>query len=71
MNKPMQRVQSPALPNVYRGQVVNLIFAFGIVMRLVFIASAYMLATLRETYPIGSVALGTVWVVGVPIFFLS
>jgi len=69
VNKPMQGVQSPALPNVYRGQVGNVIFAFGIVMFLVFIASAYMLATLRATYPIASVALGAVWVVGVPIFF--
>jgi len=69
MNKPVQEAQPPALPNIYRDAVGNVIFAFGIVMFLVFIASAYMLATQRATYPIGSVALGALWVVGVPIFF--
>lgn len=69
MRRPMQRMNSPALPNVYRGNAGNVIFIFGIVMFLFFIASAYMLATARATYPIASVALSAVWVVGVPIFF--
>lgn len=69
MSEADQAPKSPALPNIYRGNVGNVVFAFGIVMFVVFMASAYMLATLRATYPVESVALGAIWVVGVPIFF--
>ena len=60
---------NPALPNIYRGNAGNVIFGFGVVMFLVFIGSAYMIAEHRTSHPVASIALGAVWVVGVPIFF--
>jgi len=62
-------VDEPALPSIYRGSVGNIIFVFGIIMFAIFVASAYMLATMRTEYPIGSIALAAIWVVGVPIYF--
>lgn len=32
-------------------------------------ASAYMIVEQRECYPVATIALGSVWVVGVPLFF--
>ena len=59
-----------ALPGVYKDpRVGNAIFAFGVLMFIVFIASAYMIATQYKTHPIASITLGAVWVVGVPVFF--
>ena len=35
----------------------------------VFLASVYMIVEHRECYPVATIALGSVWVVGVPLFF--
>nr|WP_315246328.1 hypothetical protein [uncultured Albidiferax sp.] len=59
----------PTLPNIYKGEVGNVLFLFGVVMFGVFIASAYMIAEHREAHPFASITLGAVWVVGVPLFF--
>lgn len=59
----------PALPNVYKGAVGIWLFCFGVLMFIAFLGSAYMIAEHRTSYPIASIALGSVWVVGVPIFF--
>ena len=59
----------PALPNIYKGGVGNVLFCFGVVMFIVVLGSAYMIAEHRTSYPVASIALGALWVVGVPIFF--
>ncbi len=69
MTDPVKRKSKPALPNVYKGGVGNWLFFFGSVMFLVFLGSAYMIAVHHESYPIASIAVGAVWIVGVPVFF--
>lgn len=59
----------PALPSIYKGNVGNVLFIFGVLMFGVFVASAYMIVEQRECYPVATIALGSVWVVGVPLFF--
>ncbi len=59
----------PALPDVYRGGVGNVIFLFGVIMFGVFLASAYMIAEHRKAHPVAAITLGAVWTVGVPLFF--
>ena len=60
---------TPALPDVYRNGVGNVVFLFGIVMFAVFIASAFMIAEQRTTHPLAAITLGAIWVIGVPLFF--
>jgi hypothetical protein len=69
MTEPTSTKSEPALPNVYKGKVGNALFFFGVVMFLVFLGSAYMIAEHRTSYPVASIALGAVWIVGVPVFF--
>ena len=67
-DKPVSETK-PALPDIYKDGVGNGIFLFGVVMFLVFIASAYTIAEYRTTHPLAAISLGAVWVVGVPEFF--
>ncbi len=69
MTEPKVEVQAPALPNVFRGNVGNVIFSVGVLMFAAFIGSAYLLAAHRATYPVASVVLSAIWVVGVPLYF--
>lgn len=59
----------PALPDVYKNGVGNVIFLFGVLMFGVFLASAYMIAEHRTTHAVAAITLGAVWVVGLPLFF--
>ena len=46
------------------------VLAFGVVMFLSFIASAYLVAHYHKRHRALSIAVGAVWIVGVPLFFL-
>lgn len=59
-----------ALPNIYKGNVGFVVLGFGVLMLLVFVVSAYMVATYRNSHPVASIVVGSCWVVGVPLFFL-
>lgn len=39
------------------------------IMFFVFLGSAYMITEHRTSYPLASISLAAVWIVGVPVFF--
>ncbi len=58
-----------ALSNVYRGNVGNKVLAFGILMFVVFLLSAFMISQCGENERDVAILVSAIWVVGVPLFF--
>lgn len=64
------QVSKPALPPVYKNGFGSRLAVFGLVMFVVFLASAYLIAVHRTTHALEAISLGAAWVMGVPLFFL-